>query len=167
MFERITHRARQVIFTARYYAAQTGAKSINSEHFLRALLRQPLALDGMVNPFDLERLRFDLERAQPPEPGLPTAGDMPLSPDAAQALQLSADEADRLHHEHIDYDHLVLGILRVPECEAAKALAALGVTVEGVRKAVARRAKRQELIRLLEELPDASLDRARQALEGL
>jgi ATP-dependent Clp protease ATP-binding subunit ClpC len=167
MLERITQRARQALFTARYYAAQTGARFVRTEHLLRALLREPLALDDLVRTDSLQRLRFDLERRQPAVAGLPESGDVPLSPNASHALQLSADEADRLHHEDIDYDHLVLGILRVPDSESAKALTRFGVTLDGLREAVARRARRQELIRLIEELPDSSLDAARQALKGL
>ena len=48
MFERYTERARRVLFFARYEASQLGSMSIETEHLLLGLLRQPESTAGAI-----------------------------------------------------------------------------------------------------------------------
>jgi ATP-dependent Clp protease ATP-binding subunit ClpC len=57
---------------------------------------------------------------------------------ARQSVVLAQDEARALHHNYIGTEHLLLGLLRAEDGPAAKALASLGVRLEGVRDQVAR-----------------------------
>jgi hypothetical protein len=61
---------------------------------------------------------------------------VPLAEDAKKALQLSAEEADRLKHRHVGTGHILAGLLRVQNGLAAKILLAKGVTLEAVRSRV-------------------------------
>ncbi len=55
---------------------------------------------------------------------------------ARLALQYAQEEARGLHHHYIGTEHLLLGLVRVEEGVAAKALANLGAEPANVRKAV-------------------------------
>jgi ATP-dependent Clp protease ATP-binding subunit ClpA len=74
----------------------------------------------------------------------PNAGMVPFSARAKQMLELSLREALRLEHTYIDTEHLLLGLLRVPDSTAARVLADREVDAAGVR---------EELIRMLPQAP--------------
>ena len=57
---------------------------------------------------------------------------------ARQVIVLAQDEARTLRHNYIGTEHVLLGLLREEEGLAARALEALGLTVEQVRAEVAR-----------------------------
>ena len=52
-----------------------------------------------------------------------------VSGPAYEALVLAQEEARRLNHSYIGTEHVLLGLLRVPESQAAKALHALGTNL--------------------------------------
>ena len=58
--------------------------------------------------------------------------------DARQVVVLAQDEARALKHNYIGTEHLLLGILREDEGQAARVLGSLDITVEGVRAQIAR-----------------------------
>ncbi|HET7048543.1 MAG TPA: Clp protease N-terminal domain-containing protein [Solirubrobacteraceae bacterium] len=66
------------------------------------------------------------------------AGDSPfgLTGAAADALAAAANEARELGHHYVRPEHLVLGLLALPEEMAARALASEGVSLEDVREHV-------------------------------
>ncbi len=55
---------------------------------------------------------------------------------ARQAVTLAQEEARRLDHNYIGTEHILLGLLRVPEGVGARALASFGVSLEAVRAQV-------------------------------
>ena len=55
---------------------------------------------------------------------------------ARKVLQLAQEEAQRLHHNYIGTEHLLLGLVREREGVAGKVLISLDVDLERVRKAV-------------------------------
>jgi prophage maintenance system killer protein len=55
---------------------------------------------------------------------------------ARQAVTLAQEEARELDHNYIGTEHILLGLLRVPEGVAAKVLATFGVSPEAVRAQV-------------------------------
>jgi hypothetical protein len=59
-----------------------------------------------------------------------------VTPRTRQALDEAQAAATRLEHNFIGTEHLLLGILAVPECLAAKVLAEKGMTTESVEAAV-------------------------------
>lgn len=71
----------------------------------------------------------------------PPPGEAPfaMTGAAADALSAAASEARQLGHHYIRPEHLILGLLSLPEEMAAKALAAEGVTADDARAHVARR----------------------------
>ncbi len=59
-----------------------------------------------------------------------------VSGPAYEALVLAQEEARRLNHSYIGTEHILLGLLGIPESQAAKALRALGTNLAMVRVAV-------------------------------
>ena len=59
-----------------------------------------------------------------------------FSDEARRAVVLAQEEARRLNHDYIGTEHILLGLLHEGESVAAKALQALGVTLEAVRQQV-------------------------------
>jgi ATP-dependent Clp protease ATP-binding subunit ClpC len=55
---------------------------------------------------------------------------------ARAVLTLAQEEAQRLHHNYIGTEHLLLGLIREGEGEAAQALTSLGFELDKVRSAV-------------------------------
>src|SRR5881227_1321159 len=53
-----------------------------------------------------------------------------------KVLRFAQEEAQRLHHNYIGTEHLLLGLVREDEGVAGKVLTSLGVDLEKVRKAV-------------------------------
>jgi ClpA/ClpB-like protein len=138
VFERYTEEARRVIFFARYEAATLASSSIEAEHILLGLLREGRGVVGKV--FQLSQLTYPAVRKEielrvaPSEP-MSTAVDIPLSAAARSVLQHAAEEADRLHAEHIGREHLLLGLLREPNSLPASVLAS-NLRLEDVREEV-------------------------------
>lgn len=56
---------------------------------------------------------------------------------AKKVLTLAHEEAARSHHSYIGTEHLLLGLLRESEGQAAKVLNNLGVEIGGVRSSIA------------------------------
>ena len=55
---------------------------------------------------------------------------------ARKVVVLAQNEAERLRHDYIGTEHLLLGLIREREGVAAQALTAAGITVDGVREQV-------------------------------
>ncbi|NMH98887.1 Clp protease [Pseudonocardia sp. K10HN5] len=64
-------------------------------------------------------------------------GHIPFHRDTEKALELALREAVRLKHRHIGTEHLLLGLLHAETGAARHILAAHGVTLDGMRAAVA------------------------------
>lgn len=60
------------------------------------------------------------------QPGEPAPLDIGLTPRARTVLALAVDEAQRLHHEHVGTEHLLLALVREGEGLAAAILRTLG-----------------------------------------
>ncbi|MCL2200233.1 MAG: ATP-dependent Clp protease ATP-binding subunit, partial [Defluviitaleaceae bacterium] len=58
----------------------------------------------------------------------------PLTEKARQAIQNAQDAAKEFGHSHVGTEHLLLGLARVQDCVAAKALDMQGVTAESIEK---------------------------------
>lgn len=139
MFERFTEQARRVLFFARYEASQLGSTAIGSEHLLLGLLREGKGLTGRIFEragLDSVDVHMEIGQAAAGRPKIATHVEIPIAPDAKAALQHAADEADRLRHGHIGGEHLLLGLLHLPESAAGAILMRGGLRLEAVRESV-------------------------------
>src|ERR1043165_2585520 len=138
MFERYTEKARRVIFFARYEASQFGSPYIESEHLLLGLLREDkgVTLRFFQSVESVDSIRRQIENHTTLREKTPTSVDLPLSNESKRILGYAAEEAERLGHQHIGTEHLLLGTLREPECCAAEILAQNGLKLEDIRQAL-------------------------------
>ena len=125
--DRFTECAKTAIRLARQTAAEYGHSYVGSEHLLLGILREPNGLGGTVlrrNGLDVETaLSLLEERSGRGAPGQPLQG---LTSRSRQILHQAAADADRLGHSYVGTEHVLLGILRSPECGAAGILLAAG-----------------------------------------
>jgi ATP-dependent Clp protease ATP-binding subunit ClpC len=140
MFERFTEKARRVVFFARYEASQFGSPYIETEHLLLGLLHEDKALTSrfLGPPGAPEAVRKEIEQHTTVREKVATSVDLPLSNESKRALAYSAEEAERLSHQHIGTEHLLLGLLREKKCFAAKLLHDRGVQLDPVREQLSR-----------------------------
>jgi hypothetical protein len=125
MFERYTERARRVLFFARYEASQLGSISIETEHLLLGLIREGKGLTSRIfarSHLSLENIRKEIEGRTVFREKVSTSVEIPFSAETKRVLQFAAEEADRLLHNYIGTEHLLLGILREERSVAASIL---------------------------------------------
>src|SRR5574341_1267662 len=130
MFERYTERARRVLFFARYEASQLGSISIETEHLLLGLIREGKGLTSRIfarSHLSLENIRKEIEGRTVFREKVSTSVEIPFSAETKRVLQFAAEEADRLLHNYIGTDHLLLGILREERSVAASILMEKGM----------------------------------------
>ncbi len=136
MFERYTEAARRALFFARYEASRLGGISIEAEHLLLGLLREPKGVTGRVfaqTHVPLEEIRKEIERMTTFREKIATSIEVPFSDQTRRILQHAAAEADRLLHTDINTEHLLLGILCEERCGAASVLAKKGMRLDAIR----------------------------------
>lgn len=136
MFEHYTEKARRVIFFARYEASQYGSPSIETEHALLGLLREDRALmKRFLGETDFEtEIRTEIERHITVRERISTSVDVPLTVECAKILRFAAEEADRLGHQSVGTEHLLLGMLRMEGSLAAQILQERGLKLATTRE---------------------------------
>jgi ATP-dependent Clp protease ATP-binding subunit ClpC len=137
MFERYTERARRVLFFARYEATQLGSISIETEHLLLGLIREGKGLTSRIfarSHLSLDNIRKEIEGRTVFREKVSTSVELPLSAETKRVLQCAAEEADRLLHNYIGTEHLLLGILREERSVAASVLLEKGMRLNSVRE---------------------------------
>jgi len=137
MFERYTERARRVLFFGRYEASQLGSVSIETEHLLLGLIREGKGLTSRIfarSHLSLESIRKEIEGRTVFRDKVSTSVEIPFSVETRRVLQAAAEEADRLLHNYIGTEHLLLGILREERSVAATILMEKGMRLHTVRE---------------------------------
>jgi ATP-dependent Clp protease ATP-binding subunit ClpC len=140
VFERFTERARQVVVLAQDEARALKHNYIGTEHLLLGLLREEEGLAARV----LESLDITVEevRAQVArivgEGEEATYGQIPFTPRAKKVLELALRVALSMGDDFIDTEHLLLGLLEVPEGVAPRLLDDFDVQPEKVRDEIMR-----------------------------
>ena len=139
MFERYTERARRVLFFARYEASQLGSISIETEHLLLGLIREGKGLTSRIfsrSHLSLEGIRKDIEGRTVFREKVSTSVELPFSTETKRVLQSAGEEADRLLHNYVGTEHLLLGLLREERSVAASLLVEKGMRLTTVREDV-------------------------------
>jgi ATP-dependent Clp protease ATP-binding subunit ClpC len=139
MFERFTDQARGVVDAARDEARLMHHAHIGTEHLLVGLARGEDEAAALLHRYGLsgERARAEVVRMV----GMGTDGDsgqLPFTPAAHDALELTLTEAMQLGHERADAAHLLLAILRQPDALARRILLGAGAAPRDVRAELIR-----------------------------
>jgi Clp amino terminal domain, pathogenicity island component len=135
MFERFTDQARRAIVVAGDEARELGHDFIGTEHILIGLAR---AEEGVAHEvlesfgITAERVVEELER----ELGRGTqqkGGPIPFTHEAKKALELSLRESIQLGCDYIGTEHVLLGVAREGESQAAEMLRRAGADLQTLR----------------------------------
>ena len=136
MFNRFTERARKVLVLAKEEARRFNHDYIGTEHILLGLVREGEGVACAVLQnlgADLDRLRNETEKLITSGSMASVLGDIPFTPRAKKALELSAEEARNLGHNYIGTEHILLGLMREGEGLAPQVLFSLGVDLRKIR----------------------------------
>jgi uncharacterized protein (TIGR03435 family) len=139
MFERVSERARRVLFFARDEASQLGSLSIDTEHLLLGLIREPTGLTSRLFTaagMRADDIRDEVLRRVPARSKRSTSAEIPFSAAAKRVLEQAAQEADRLLHDHVGTQHLLLGLLSERGSVAADVLSSRGLRLDRVREQI-------------------------------
>ena len=156
MFERYTERARRVLFFARYEASQLGSISIETEHLLLGLIREGKGLTSRIfarSHLSLETIRKEIEGRTVFREKVSTSVEIPFSTETKRVLQHAAEEADRLLHNYIGTEHLLLGILREDRSVAASILSEKGMRLSTVREDIVHLLNEKTTLTRVKETP--------------
>ena len=156
MFERYTERARRVLFFARYEASQLGSISIETEHLLLGLIREGKGLTSRIfarSHLSLENIRKEIEGRTVFREKVSTSVEIPFSTETKRVLQHAAEEADRLLHNYIGTEHLLLGILREERSVAASILSEKGMRLNTVREDIVQLLNEKTTLTRVKETP--------------
>lgn len=139
MWDKFTNRAKQVKRLAEREAQRLHHNYVGTEHILLGLIKlgQGVAVD-VLKKLDLD---FDVVRAEVEKmvaPGSPTKNlSKPAnSPGAEKAYQSAWEEAQRLKHNYIGTEHILLGLLKQKDGVAARVLRNLDVDLDRARNEV-------------------------------
>lgn len=126
--EKFTQRAETAIEQARSAACLLGHSYIGTEHLLLGIVREGTGLGAKVlrdRGLDEDCLRQTIiGLAGEGIPGTPEQG---LTLGAKKAIEKAVADAAALGHGYVGTEHILLGILRQPNCTGARAIVAAGV----------------------------------------
>jgi ATP-dependent Clp protease ATP-binding subunit ClpC len=166
VFETFTEKARRVIFFARYEASQFNSSSIQTEHIMLGLLREiDKTSYRLLDQIDvqIELLRKNLILSLTTRDITTTSEvpycEIPINDDVKRIFQYAIYERKRFRHNEVDIEHLLLGMLREPNCPAVRFLEiagvdtvrAIGVLLEAVKGKIAAKKERAKEHTLLAE----------------
>ncbi|MFH1782784.1 MAG: ATP-dependent Clp protease ATP-binding subunit [Candidatus Omnitrophota bacterium] len=139
MLNRFTERARKVILLAKEEAKRFNHDYIGTEHILLGLVREGEGVAAVVLQkigLSLQQIRLEVEKIVKPGPSTIISGDIPFTPKAKKAIELSGEEARSLGHNYIGTEHILLGLIREGEGVASQVLLNLGLDLAKVRKEI-------------------------------
>ena len=133
MFERFTNSARLVIVFSQNEAKALQCPEILATHMLLGVMQQPdepVTTIIASHAIDIDAVRERVREAFGVDDLDPETRDfIQFSPAAKQAIELSLRESIRRGADHIETEHLVLGVLGDADSDAVPILADLGVDV--------------------------------------
>jgi ATP-dependent Clp protease ATP-binding subunit ClpC len=126
--ERFTERAEAAIEKAQQAAQELGHSYVGTEHLLLGIAREGggqgariLRKNGLTDELLTELIEKYVGKG---DPGAPAQG---LTPRAKRVIELAVGDAGRLNHNFVGTEHLLMGILREPECAAARIITGTGL----------------------------------------
>lgn len=124
---RFTERASGAIAAARDAAASLGHSYIGTEHLLLGIAAETEGLGArLLSGQGLDMASLTRLVAAEMGSGAPGAPEQGLTSNAAAAIERAVEEARRLGQGYVGTEHLLLGVLRLPDCAAVRLLNASG-----------------------------------------
>ncbi|GGL40649.1 ATP-dependent Clp protease ATP-binding subunit [Planomonospora parontospora] len=148
MVDQLSGRVRQVLVLAQEEARMFNHNAIGTEHILLGLVQT----DGLAGTL-LKDLHIELDTVHQQVEKIvgrgqqSSAGRIPLSARTVELLDRSSAEARRLGRDHVDTEHILLGMLAVEEDAAVQVLSGMGADPAHIRERI--------LETLLDQAPQA------------
>ena len=139
-FSRFTQRARQAVVNAQETARGLRHAQVAAGHVIIGLLsvEQGAAAQVMIQlAGSAEVIRQRVAATIPAGDDSPPEH-LPFGPEPKEAMKQALNQALEFGHNYIGTEHLLLGLLRVPDGQGAAVLAELGVTYEAAREGIVR-----------------------------
>jgi uncharacterized protein (TIGR03435 family) len=139
MFNRFTSRALRVLIHAHSEVSQLGSSAVEPEHILLGVLDEGKGLGSRIlarTGGTLDDFRSDIVHRLTRRERIRESGEIPFSVSCKRVLQYAAEEADRMKHNYVGTEHLLLGLLREERSVAAEVMAARGLSIEAIREAI-------------------------------
>jgi|GEM_PF-6548959 len=139
MFDRFTERARKVMQLSNHEALRRWHEQIGTEHMLLGLIREEHGLAASALKamgVDLQAAQREVDRVSPPGPQEPASPKLPPSTAAKKAVVNALEEVRRTKAPNVDTEHLLLGLMRVPDSKSSHVLESLGVSLDALRSQI-------------------------------
>jgi hypothetical protein len=137
-FERFTGRARNLVVVAQDHARRLRHPAVTTEHLLLAMIESAgiaaMVIGKLAGP--LETVAEAVTANLVPGTGAQPVH-VPFADDCKRVLDETLDQALGLGHNYIGTEHILLGIMKVPDSRGAEVLAGFGVDYERARDMVA------------------------------
>ena len=137
LFGRLTERAQKVLAYAQEEAISLKHSSIGTEHLLLGLVKEKEGIAAKVlSSFNISEDNVRDEVFNLINEGEDGTGSIHYTPRAKKVIELSMDEARKLHHNFVGTEHLLLGLIRESEGVAARVLTNLDLNITKARASV-------------------------------
>jgi ATP-dependent Clp protease ATP-binding subunit ClpC len=139
MFDKFTDRARKVIALARQEAERLNNDYIGTEHVLMGLIKEGSGVASNILEnlsIDPDKVLYEIEKIVQPGTNMVTMGQLPFTPRTKKMLEYSLEEMRNLGHNYIGTEHLLLGLIRENDSEAAQVMISMGIELDKVRREV-------------------------------
>jgi ATP-dependent Clp protease ATP-binding subunit ClpC len=141
MQERFSERAQKVMAYANLEVNRLGNDHLGTEHLLLGLVREGKGNGAMILQalgVELAELAHEVERLTPKN-AMAQTSKRPVAGETRMLIELAGKEAERLGDQTIGTEHLLLGMVMLPECPACKPLKDRGVTEATVAAEIQKR----------------------------
>ena len=138
-FDKFTIKAQEAVQSAQNLAQELGHQQLDGEHLALALVQQQDSLIPQLLQrlgVALPRLTQDLQAELGRRLKVSGGGQLYPSPEFQQILQAAPTEASRLKDDFTSTEHLLLALIDKGGSTLRKILSSLGVTRDGVLKAL-------------------------------
>jgi len=135
---RYSERAQSIIQFARQEAARLGHEHISTGHLLLGLIRAgeggaiTFLKDANVN---LEDMKSELENVMESKGRGAVIGQSQITSRADKALEMAAEESQKMGHKYIGTEHILVGLIRERDGVASKSLISSGIDLKKARSA--------------------------------
>jgi ATP-dependent Clp protease ATP-binding subunit ClpA len=134
--ERFTQRALRVLSLAQEEVVRLHQHTLDTQHLLLGMVSEELGVAGRVlreMGLNSGGVREIVEKTAPTNTHVSAKTPLELSLETKNALELAVDEARRMGHHYIGTEHLLLGLIRLPDSGAAQILKHKGLSADEIR----------------------------------
>ena len=140
MFERFTVKVIKVIMLSHEESRRLGHNFVSTEQILIGSIGEGTGIAAKVlrsMGVNLEDAKIEVEKIVGRGSGV-VALEIPFTSEAKRALEFAQAQSEKLGHNYIDTEHLLLGLISESENKAVRVLETLGVDLTTVRPQVIR-----------------------------